>query len=286
MEFVRNVKTFGARSRGFWLMFSLELTAVLLWLPSILWPFTISWDENTFFLVAQRLLHGELPYTTTFENKSPLGLVFQSGAMAIVGPSPLGLRLISALLLGATAFLLVSAAPKERFRFLTAYLVGALFILLWVNLTNGLVWMSEINVVLIFALAWSLFVRQDFRRPFVLVGLGLVIGLLPLVRVNWAFVALILFVGVWLEHKSLRNFFLLLTGALVPLAGTLAAYALTGSLQRLWAGMVALPRGLGDGEGWALPTLHDDQLPLFWLGTLMLIASIQNFLFCALSLAF
>jgi hypothetical protein len=97
------------------------MTAVLLWRPSILWSFTISSDETTFFLVAKRSLLGELPFTTTFDNKSPFVHIFQLGAAAIIDSWTL-LRLTAALLMDLSAFYLVSAMKTKR-RLLPAYLV-------------------------------------------------------------------------------------------------------------------------------------------------------------------
>jgi hypothetical protein len=249
------------------------MTAVLLWLPSILWPFTISWDETTFFLVAKRSLLGELPFTTTFDNKSPLAHIFQSGAMAIMDSWTV-LRLTAALLMGLSAFFLVSAMSTKR-RLLPAYLVGALFLLSWVNLTNGIVWMSEVNVVLVFAFAWYLFAKKQNSGSLWLIGTGIIIGTLPLMRINWAFVAATLFMALWFKNRtSKKSLAYLALGALVPIALTLSVYAVVGELPRLWAGMIELPRGLGEGEGWKIPTLSDDQLPLYWLGLLMVVTAL------------
>lgn len=259
---------------GLWLLLALEATAVAFWLPSILWPFTISWDENTFYLVAQRLLEGELPYTTTFENKSPLGLIFQSMAMAVVGPSMNGMRLVAALLIGLTAFLLVSAAPTRK-RGVPAYFVGALFLLSWVNLVNGTVWMSEVNVVLVFAVTWYFIVSHRGNGWIPLVTTGVLIGTLPLMRVNWAFVSVTLLVGLWLWNRSARSLVLLALSALIPSALTVAIYVLSGQLPRLWAGMIQLPSGLGETEGWRFPSLQDDQMPLYWLALIMFVTALQ-----------
>jgi hypothetical protein len=38
--------------------------------------------------------------------------------------------------------------------------------------------------------------------------------------------------------------------------------------------MIKLPRGLGEEEGWKIPTLSDDQLPLYWLGLLMVVTAL------------
>jgi len=259
--------------KGALLLLALEVSALLVWLPSILWPFTVSWDENTFFLVAQRLLHGELPYTTTFENKSPLGLIFQTGAMAIVGPSPSALRFVAALVVGLTAFLLAVSAPSLR-NARAGYLVGVLFVLVWGTLTNGLVWMSEVNVVLLFAVAWYVTMHKWKASAARLVCGGLLIGLLPLFRVNWALVAIVLFISVLARERSKRAFALLVAGAITPTVITVTTYSASGNLPRLWAGMVELPRGLGDTEGWRIPTLSDDQLPLYWLVFLMLVTAL------------
>lgn len=260
-----------ARTRhGLLLLLVFELTAVLLWLPAILWPFTFTWDENTFNLVALRLLEGELPYTTTFENKSPLTLLPQSGALLLVGQSPSGMRLSAALILGVAAFLVILIAPGAR-RLIPALLTGLLMLLLWVTRTNGLAWMSELNIAVLFLATLLLVLKLKGDSIWQLALVGVAVGTIPLVRINWSFVALILFIAFVVRVWSWRNFFLIGFSSLIPLLLVLLAYSLNGQVDRLWAGAIGLPRSLGDGEGWRLPSLADDQLPLYWLASISLI---------------
>ena len=254
----------GGTRRLLLLFISMEVAAIILWLPSILWPFTFTWDENTFYLVAARLLQGELPYTTTFENKSPLTLIPQALAMFVVGESSSALRTIAALLVGLSAFVASVIAPGPR-RLLPAALTGFLMLLLWVTRTNGLVWMSEVNIVLVFLFALLLVLYVDPDRWWKLCLVGFFIGSIPLVRINWSFVALILFIFFVLKAKSWSATLLTGVASLLPLFLVILAYGFDGSLERLWSGAVGLPKSLGDGEGWRLPTLVDDQLPHYWL---------------------
>lgn len=246
------------------------MTSTVLRLPSILWPFTINMDENTFLIVAQRTLHGELPYTTTFENKSPLAMGLESLALLLVGPNPHALRVIAALLVGVAAFAVVLVAPGIRVP-VSAYLHGLLFIVLWGTLADGLAWMTELNVVLVFAFALILVIRSRPNRWWQVMITGLVVGVLPLVRVNWAVVAACLAVGFAVRTRSWRVFTVFLLGAVLPTIVTVAAYALNGALDSLWAGAVTLPRMLSVYDGIALPTLQAPELPPYWL--LMLVLS-------------
>lgn len=256
---------------GLLLLVTFEVAAVVLWLPSILWPFTFTWDENTFNLVALRLLEGELPYTTTFENKSPLTLVPQSLALLVVGQSPSAMRLVAALLLGLAAFLAVLITPGTR-RFTPALLTGLLLILLWVTRTNGLAWMSELNIAILFLLTLLLVVQFRGDAMWQLALIGIAIGTIPLVRINWSFAALILFVAFAIKVRVWLRILVVGFFSLLPLILVFLTYALSGKVDRLWAGAVVLPRSLGDGEGWRIPTLVDDQLPLYWLASITLVS--------------
>lgn len=254
------------------LFVALLVTSVVIRLPSILWPFTINVDENTFLLVAQRLLHGELPYTTTFDNKSPLAVLFQSAALLLVGPNPHLLRLLAALLAALTAFALVAAAPGKR-PALPAYATGFFFLALWAALPDGLAWMTSLNVALVFAIAFLLVTREQTETRWQLLLTGMAVGALPLVAVNWSPVFVCIVVWYAVHIRLTRTIALFLVGALLPLMLTVAVYAVDGSLERLWRGAVVFPLMVSDGGGLTLPSLSDDQLPDYWL-LLLVITSV------------
>lgn len=255
------------------LLVTLTATALLVRLPSILWPFTFNWDENTFFTVAQQTLEGNLPYTTTLENKSPLALVPHSLAFLVVGGDPHGLRAAAAILIGLTAFMLVRLTPGFR-RPLLAYLLGAVYILLWATLPLGLAWMSEVNVAFLFALALTLSRFPRNRSALLLCSAGLFVGAIPLARINWSFVALSIFIVVVAQIRSVPRASVFLAGCLTPPILVVSAYALTGKLSNLWLGMVELPRQLSAVESVRIPTLADNQLPALWLASAALVTAL------------
>lgn len=255
------------------LLVTLTATALLVRLPSILWPFTFNWDENTFFTVAQQTLEGNLPYTTTLENKSPLALIPHSLAFLVVGGDPHGLRAAAAVVIGLTAFMLVRLTPGFK-RPLLAYLLGAVYILLWATLPLGLAWMSEVNVAFLFALALTLSRFPGHRSALLLWITGLFVGAIPLARINWSFVAVGMFLVVVARVRSVRRTLVFLAGCLSPLIFVVLTYALTGNLPNLWLGMIELPRQLSAVESIRIPTLADSQLPALWLAAVALVTAL------------
>jgi hypothetical protein len=88
--------------------------SVLLRLVWIVFPAVIDWDEGTYNLVASRLLAGELPYTTTMDNKPPLAELLRVVSMLLTGADPTALAVAAAVLVGTGAWLLSLVAFSGR----------------------------------------------------------------------------------------------------------------------------------------------------------------------------
>lgn len=229
-------------------------------LESILHPAERNWDEATFLVVADRMTHFELPYTTTFENKSPLSVVPQALSLAIGPANPTFLRVSLLLLVVATAWI-VGVAALDNPRSWIAPFLGVLFVLLWAAGPEGLAWLTSINAVFFFACA--LLATMTLRRLAGHTGVcdlrrvalaGILIGLVPLVRSNWILAAGALVVLGLVNLRTLRERCALVGAAVVPVAIVTLAYAASGQVGALWRGAALLPLIVGGpGIEWTLP---------------------------------
>jgi hypothetical protein len=139
---------------------------------------------------------------------------------------------------------------------------GAVFIGFYSLLPEGFGWVTELNAILLFPIAIYLLWRLAVGQPVPVFLLGLVIGLLPLTRTNWAFVAIALLVAAALyvhrmRSTRIRGVTTLIAGSATPLALTALIYAFAGEFSRLWQGAVLVPLRYGaqatDASTLALP---------------------------------
>lgn len=224
--------------------------SVLARISWIIHPAIMGGDESTYFVVASRMLHGELPYTTTFDNKPPLAEAPQALAILFFGHNLISLRVAAALILGIAAFLLASVAFSNRMTWLR-FPISIASICLYSTIDQGAVWQAELNAVLIFSIALWLIIRK--LPPF---WIGLCIGLIPLMRTNWIAVSAVLAFGVtvWPWPVSLKRVMALAAGICAPVLFVVLPYLLTGQMQRLISGAVILPMARQEATGFALPS--------------------------------
>lgn len=253
-------------SRDPMLVVSVVLTTVLLRVGTFVRPDVMDWDESTFLLVGQRLARGELPYTTTFDSKPPFAFVFTAIPMAIAPSSLVVARVTLALVVGATAAL-VMRLGRATGGGLVLPLGGAVLLAVLAGAApSGAAWMTEHSANLVLAVLLVLTVRSaqdasttrtaDVRRA---VAIGAVAAVLALTRANYAIVA----IGVgaaWLAGSpravSGRRLAGAAGGGLAVGAMLVAVYGAMGALPELRAGLIDLTLSQGGG---ALPT--PDRLP-------------------------
>ncbi|NTW29364.1 MAG: hypothetical protein HGA39_08400 [Coriobacteriia bacterium] len=232
-----------AKKRSVALLLGTLAGSVLVRLPYIVWPATVDWDESTFYLIASRIVRGELPYTTTFENKSPLTMVLQATPMLFGITDPHLLRLCAALALGLALFMLVTSCLPDAPTIWQLSLALAASVL-YVAIPGGFGWMTELNIIFGFSVAWLLASRHLDGRHVPPVLFGVVIGLLPLIRTNWAVVALVMLIAVLVRVWKTGGAFRLIFGAATPTLVVVVLYAAAGQLPALIAGAVRLPAAL------------------------------------------
>lgn len=95
----------------------------------------LGFDEQYYLLVAQRMLHGALPYVDIWDRK-PIGLfLLYAGAILPGGDPFLNYKLLAAGFVWATAAVIYSAARPDAGR--TGAVVAALAYVLWLNFMEG-----------------------------------------------------------------------------------------------------------------------------------------------------
>lgn len=222
-------------------------------IDSIIFPITEDWDEDTFLLVGSRMAHAELPYTTTFENKPPLATFLHSLPFLFGITDPHLMRLITAILLGLCAFF-ISSTNLDSKRNWISQLVGIFFLSLYLILPAGKAWMTQINVILLFSICVSLAAKATTLKSYTFIILCSLIGCLPLVRTNWVLVCIILLAYILYSRKSNRIRLLGCISFMSPSFFVIILYSLSGNLNMLWKGIIALPIEISTDQGISLET--------------------------------
>ena len=121
-------------------------------------PAVIDWDESTFVLMGQALLHGHLPYVELWALKPPLAFAFFSAVIAIFGRNLVAVRLAGTLCVVVTAFLIYLTASRVWNR--RVGLIAAILCVATISLLpSGQATMSE-HVALV-PLTWALWLRES-----------------------------------------------------------------------------------------------------------------------------
>lgn len=207
---------------------------------SLVAPTTQNWDENTFILVAQRLGMGELPFTTTFENKPPLLPILQSVPL-LLAPGSLHLfRLTLVVVVALTAFAVFEASTRVGLGRIPAIVAACGFIVWTMASPSGTAWMSQHSANLWLAVLLLLTVRGANQRSDLLIT-GLVAAVLVLTRTNYVVpaAALLALAVLWTrDGRRLRSIWLMTVGGLLPAASVTLVYSLAGELGSLRAGVL------------------------------------------------
>lgn len=223
--------------------------SIALRLTWIINPSIMGGDESTYLVVASRLLHGELPYTSTFDNKPPLAEIPQALAILTLGNSLTSVRLGCAIFLGVAAYFLSTAAFSNRNTWLRLPIALAI-ISLYTLTDQGPAWQAELNSILFFSLALWLFVKKC--PPYLV---GLVAGIIPLTRTNWLLVtmAFALVLAIWPRPSSWVRVAKISAGVLTPITAIAVVYWISGHIDRLFIGAFLLPMMRQESAPLALP---------------------------------
>ena len=211
---------------------------------------TISWDENTFILVAQRLTLGELPYTTTFDNKPPLFVVLQ--ALLLGSSSSLALfRLSLVIVISITALAVRVALLRAGARPAASWIAVVAMALFSASAPAGGAWMSQHAANLWLAIL-LLIVMSEKTTKRLDVGIGLVVAVLVLTRTNYLIPAMfivLLDLAFRSELHCSGRVGRQAAGFAVPVLLTVAVYWITDSIPSLISGVIDIVvRSGGQGD--------------------------------------
>lgn len=204
-------------------------------------------DESMYFVIGRELLHGHLPYVTTFQEK-PLGAPLAvAAAMGLLGPTVLAARILACVAVTATALLLRQIVMTAGLSRLAGFLAAALYALMATRV-GGLATNTEILFApLTTAAAWIAVRDRDApsaaRRRQAVLLFGLFIGLSIWFKYIAALPGAVMFIvmaaGWWLRDKA-RLGELVFLGALctavvvAPTALSAAFYAWQGYWNEFW----------------------------------------------------
>lgn len=220
---------------------------------SIIWPAEENWDESTLLLLARRAALGELPYTTTFDNKPPLAALLPTPVMTVTS-NMVALRLYLAIVVALIALLVTYIPLRESQKYLSVPLgIGTILI---INATEaGTSWMAQTSSMLLYAIFAALLLSDwPVKSSTRLTLAAFVLGLLPLTRTNWGLTSVLSFV-VLLLMNGIRGVWSVILGFALPSMLVLAAYAAADELPALWKGAVELPLGYAQESTLSLLTV-------------------------------
>ncbi|MFW8745234.1 hypothetical protein, partial [Mesorhizobium japonicum] len=216
--------------------------ALIVRLPAILWP-VFNWDESTFLAVGRRIL--QLPYTSTLENKPPLAFV-PYALPTLFGIDDLRFaRLLAALVVAATGVLLGLIASRR----LPVQLATAVVAVVMISVVpGGDAWMTELDVMFWGSLVAYLTSRILRGRPTSFFWFGLCIGAFPLLRTNWALVAVMFGIVGLVAAVRARRWVRFILGGMIPWLIVIGAYVVTGRAGSLVLGAIRIPSSINAGS--------------------------------------
>ena len=130
-----NERSAGAKGLADWLVPLGLLLAVIVVRAQTFGDPVLGFDEQYYLLVADRMLHGAVPYVDIWDRK-PIGLfLLYAGAIVPGGDPFVNYKLLAAGFVWASGMVIYRAALRDAGR--TASLIAALLYVLWLNFMEG-----------------------------------------------------------------------------------------------------------------------------------------------------
>lgn len=205
----------------------------------------INHDEGTFILMGQSILDGHLPYTDLWDFKPPLAFVFYAIPIALFGKSIVAVRLAGALCVALTSFFTYHVG-KTLWTHRAGTVSATLFVFLSSLLPRGQATMTEHVALVPLIAALSLMTARQ-PTPAVLFFSGVLMGIASMIRLNLAYVTVILGVFLALSARPLRLGEVLkrgiayAAGSCVIVILTYLPYGVTGYHKIWWSSVVSAP---------------------------------------------
>jgi 4-amino-4-deoxy-L-arabinose transferase-like glycosyltransferase len=212
----------------------------------------INWDESTYILMGQSLLDGHLPYTDFWELKPPLLFLFYALFISIFGKSIISIRIAGALCVALVSFL-TYLVGKTLWNHQVGIVGATLFIVMSSLLPTGQATMTEHIALVPLVSAFTLLVMQKPTAR-ILFFAGILMAIASMVRLNLAYVAVIVGFFAVLE-KPLRPRYYILQRGLAYAAGSCLVIALTylpylvaGQPQIWWLSVILAPLSYANSQ--------------------------------------
>lgn len=124
------------------------------------------WDESLYFLGAQSLLNGNLPYLEIWDHKPPMIFAVHALAIGIFGDSYIAIRILSCIFISIGAFGLFLLLKRESSELSTAGVFSGLLYILAMLLNGGKAANSELFYVplIIYAFLLATIFTSNFKN--------------------------------------------------------------------------------------------------------------------------
>lgn len=211
----------------------------------------IDWDESTFLLMANEVLHGHLPYVSGFDNKPPFMFLALAAFLAPYGKSLFVARLFGDLCLAIIAILSFKIAEQRSGQLAVALGAGMLIAFSTLGFANHTQPEHLAMALVMGALLCAMRSNSDLSSA---AGAGALMSLAVLTRSNLILTAAAL--GLYYaiafffprDRTNRLSIFAFVIGGLVPLALLFLVYALNGALPELLLALVDVPAAYATGQ--------------------------------------
>ena len=253
---------FGLTKSDLYILIYLLTITILIRLPFFFID-TINWDESTYILMGQYILDGHLPYVDFWDLKPPIA--FLCYAFFIAGfKSIISVRIAGALCIFLTSFF-TYLVGKRICNNNISFLSAILFIFLSSLLESGQATMAEHVALVPLVGALSLLATQK-STPLILFFSGILMAIASMIRLNLAYVALIILFFILLESLlrsgSYKHIFAYLFGNFLVIAFSYLPYAIDYP-KIWWSSVILAPLRYSELQRSALEAFREQVLNLF-----------------------
>ncbi len=248
-------RIFAQLERHHLLFFFVLILVFILRFPSLYEPFWYG-DEGIFAAVAKAMTHGAVLYQQTWDNKPPMIYLTYAGIFSVFGVSMFWLRLVTAVVVLATAATIyeIGRVTFGRHRAILATLIFG--VLTSLRLIEGNLALTEIYMILPISLAMYIAIRRNFAFSALLAS-GFLFAIASLYKQVGAFEAgalgLYLFLNGGKFVEFIKRGFVLTVGFMVPYLVTILYFASKGIVREyIFGAYLYYKIYLGDSPQYAL----------------------------------
>jgi len=203
-------------------------------------------DESSFILMGQSWVDGNLPFTELWDIKPPLIFFFFGSIIYFFGKSFIAIRLIGVLLVTTSSFFTYKLAKEDASKSIA--LVTALLCIILQSLFGSLQGVMSEHIAMAFMTPaiWLMVTTKNSNYKWI--GIGVLVGCALMVKLNLAYVALILgLIIIWTSYKNEKSILSILNpilyglGALVIIMLCFLPYYIDDLYMLWWKSVVEAP---------------------------------------------